>query len=35
MLNQLLWYVYLLLLIIAMGTNVTYAIWIQRATANQ
>ena len=35
MLNQLLWYVYLLLLIIAMGPNVTYAIWIQRATANQ
>ncbi len=35
MLNQLLWYVYLLLLIIAVGPNVTYAVWIQRATANQ
>jgi len=35
MLNQLLWYVYLLLLIVAMGPNVTYAFWIQRATANQ
>ena len=35
MLNQLLWYVYLLLLIVAVGPNVTYAVWIQRATANQ
>jgi len=35
MFNQLLWYIYLLLLIVAVGPNVTYAVWIQRATANQ
>ena len=35
MLDQLLWYVYLLLLIVAVGPNVTYAFWIQRATADQ
>ncbi len=34
MLNQLLWYIYLILLIVAVGPNVTYAVWIQRATAN-
>jgi len=34
MLNQLLWYIYLVLLIVAVGPNVTYAVWIQRATAN-
>lgn len=33
--NQLLWYIYLLLLIIAVGPNVTYPLWIQRATANR
>ena len=35
MLNQLLWYIYLLLLIVAVGPNITYAFWIQRATADQ
>jgi hypothetical protein len=35
MLNQLLWYIYLLLLIVAAGPNITYAVWIRRATANR
>lgn len=35
MLNQLLWYIYLLLLIVAVGPNVTNAIWIQRAMTNR
>ncbi len=34
MLNQLLWYIYLILLIVAVGPNATYVVWIQRATAN-
>ena len=35
MLDQLLWFIYLILLIVAIGPNVTYAFWIQRATANR
>lgn len=35
MLNQFLWYVYLILLIVAAGPNITYAVWIQRANANR
>lgn len=35
MLNQFLWYIYLILLIVAVGPNVTYAVWIQRATSNR
>lgn len=35
MLNQLLWFIYLILLIFALGPNITYATWIQRATPNQ
>lgn len=35
MLDQLLWFIYLILLIIAIGPNVTYATWIQRATGNK
>ena len=35
MLNQLLWFIHILLLIIAVGPNVTNAIWIQRAMANR
>jgi len=35
MLNQLLEYVYILLLIAAVGPNVTYAVWIQRAMADR
>jgi hypothetical protein len=35
MLNQLLWYIYLILLIAAVGPSITYAVWIQRATANR
>ena len=35
MLNQLLWFIHILLLIVAIGPNVTNAIWIQRAMANR
>jgi len=35
MLNQLLWFIYLILLIFALGPNITYATWIQRATPNR
>lgn len=35
MLDQLLYLVFLLLLIVAVGPNVTYAVWIQHATANK
>jgi uncharacterized membrane protein len=35
MLNQFLEYVYILLLIAAIGPNVTYAVWIQRAMADR
>jgi hypothetical protein len=35
MLDQLLYYLYLILLIVAIGPNVTSAIWIQRATVNR
>ena len=35
MLNQFLWYVYLILVIVAAGPNITYAVWIRRATANR
>ena len=35
MLDFLLYYIYLLLLIIAVGPNVTSAIWIQRAMADR
>ena len=35
MLNQFLWYVYLILLIVAAGPTITYAVWIQRANANR
>lgn len=35
MLSQLLMFIYVLLLIVAVGPNVTNAIWIQRAMANR
>ena len=35
MINQFLWYIYLILLIVAVGPSITYAVWIQRATANR
>jgi uncharacterized membrane protein len=35
MLNQLLWFIHILLLIVAVGPNVTNAIWIQRAMGNR
>jgi uncharacterized membrane protein len=35
MLSQLLWFIHILLLIVAVGPNVTNAIWIQRAMANR
>lgn len=35
MLDQLLWFIYLILLVIAIGPNITYATWIQRATPNK
>ena len=35
MLSKFLWYVYLILLIVAAGPNITYAVWIRRATANR
>jgi hypothetical protein len=35
MLDFLLYYIYLLLLIVAVGPNITSAIWIQRAMANR
>lgn len=35
MLDLLLWFLYLLFLIAALGPNITYAIWIQRATSDR
>ena len=35
MLNQLLWFFYFIVLIVGIGPNVTYAIWIQRALADR
>lgn len=35
MLDLLLYYIYLLLLIVAVGPNITSAVWIQRAMANR
>jgi hypothetical protein len=35
MLSQLLMFIYILLLIVAIGPNITNAIWIQRAMANR
>jgi hypothetical protein len=35
MLNQLLWFIHIILLIVAVGPSITNAIWIQRGMANR